>query len=261
MKLPVIVLAGGIPREGDPLFAYTAGKPKALLDMGGRPMISRVLDALQNARSVGEIVVIGLDDPADQQALQPKRPVAFLPNQGSLIQNAIAGLHWIETHYPENDIFLICSSDIPHLSGEMVDDLVASCRPFDRLLYYPIATPETIEVVYPGSKRTYTRLKGGVKFAGGDIFVAQTAVLDTNHDLWEKLTQARKHAWQIARVVGFRTLLKLLFRRMSLEEAAETAGRILGSDRPVGVIFTPHAELAMDGDKPHQIDLLRRRYE
>ncbi len=259
--LPVIVLAGGVPEPGDPLYAYTQGKPKALLDMGGQPMLTRVIAGLEAAASTGEIVVVGLDEPADRAQIESARPVDFLPNQGSIVRNVAAGLAWVADHRPEAGTFIVCSSDIPHLQGWMVDELVEACRPFDRLLYYPVATPETIESRYPDSRRTYTRLKGGVRIAGGDIFIAQTRILDTNHELWEQLTQARKHAWQIARAVGFGTLLRLLFRRMGVEEAAATAGRILGSGQPIGVVFLPHAELAMDGDKPHQIELLRRHFE
>ena len=47
-----IVVAGGIPGPDDPLYEYTQGKPKALLDMEGRTMLERVMDALQSAEAV-----------------------------------------------------------------------------------------------------------------------------------------------------------------------------------------------------------------
>ncbi len=37
--MDAIVIAGGIPVEGDPLFPFTQGKPKAMLEICGKPMI------------------------------------------------------------------------------------------------------------------------------------------------------------------------------------------------------------------------------
>jgi NDP-sugar pyrophosphorylase family protein len=44
--MDAIVIAGGIPEPGDPLYEYTQGQPKALLDIAGKPMVQWVLDAL-----------------------------------------------------------------------------------------------------------------------------------------------------------------------------------------------------------------------
>ena len=55
-RLDCIVLAGGIPRPGDPLHAETAGGTKALLDVAGRPLAQWVLDALAQAEGIGRVL-------------------------------------------------------------------------------------------------------------------------------------------------------------------------------------------------------------
>ncbi len=45
--MDAIVIAGGVPTPVEPLYPYTQGKPKALLDLCGKPMIQWVLDALE----------------------------------------------------------------------------------------------------------------------------------------------------------------------------------------------------------------------
>ena len=40
--MDAIVTAGGIPMPGEPLYEYTNGSPKALLDIAGKPMIQWV---------------------------------------------------------------------------------------------------------------------------------------------------------------------------------------------------------------------------
>ena len=55
-----VILAGGLPEPGEPMYEMTQGKSKALLDMNGRTMLERVVDALQASETIGEIVVVGL---------------------------------------------------------------------------------------------------------------------------------------------------------------------------------------------------------
>jgi hypothetical protein len=186
--------------------------------------------------------------PGSQQAV-------FLPDQGGIIANVRNGLEWLEANRPGHSEVLISTADIPLLTGTIVDAFVEQCRPFDRLLYYNVVTRENMEARFPHSNRTFVRLRE-TEIAGGDLSLAQTAVLHTNQELWEALANARKHAWQLARIVGLRTLIKLLFHRLSLGEAEQLAGEMFGA--PVRVITSGFPELAMDLDKPDQADLLHR---
>ena len=44
--MDAIVIAGGIPQPEDPLYTYSHGDSKALIDVAGKPMVQWVLDAL-----------------------------------------------------------------------------------------------------------------------------------------------------------------------------------------------------------------------
>jgi molybdopterin-guanine dinucleotide biosynthesis protein A len=251
-----VITAGGRPGPDDPLFAYTQGKPKALVDMGGRAMLERVVDGLQASRYVEDIVVVGLDA-AEVQSLHFSRPVHSVPDQGGMIQNALAGVAWARQNRPEASEVMLSSGDIPTITGPVIDSLVEDCRPFNYALYYLFATQATIEKRFPGSKRTFVPLRDG-RIAGGDLVIIQPSLVDRNPELWHALANARKHAWKLARIVGLGTLLKYLFRRLSIADLEVIGLRILG--KPIKVIVTPHAELAMDADKPQQVDLLRREF-
>lgn len=253
-----VIIAGGRPGADDPLFPYTQGKPKALLPLGSRPMLAYVLNALHNARDVEYLVVAGIEEAegaAAARELPGSQPIVFLPDRGGLVANARCGLEWLAVNRPDRSEVLISGADIPLLTGPMVDAFVDQCRPFARLAYYNVVTKEAMEQRFPHSRRTFVRLQE-VQIAGGDVILAQTAILDTNQALWEALSDARKHAWQLARIVGFRTLLRLLLHRLSLAEVEHVAGDLFGA--PVRIITSPFPELAMDADKPHQVDLLRR---
>lgn len=246
-----IVAAGGVPSPEDPIYTYTQGKVKALLDMNGRTMLERVVDGLQAARHVDNIVVVGL---ASNMGMHFQRPVHHIADQGNLIDNALAGINWLREHHPPADLILASSADIPTITGPIVDQFIELCRPFDKGLYYTFVTKEIMEKRFPHSNRTYVKLKDA-PIAGGDIILFRPEMLLENMELWEALSNARKHAWRIARAVGIGLMLKLLLRRLSFAEIEETAERLTGY--PAKIIVPPHAELAMDADKPHQVDMLR----
>jgi molybdopterin-guanine dinucleotide biosynthesis protein A len=246
-----VVIAGGLDRPEDPMYALTQGKPKALLPMGERTMLERVVDGLQDSQAVEDIVVVGL---GSDLGMTFKRPVYHLKDHGSLVANMVAGLNWARDRRPGVTAVLGASADIPLLTGEMVDRLVALCQPLDAGVYYTYATRETMEKRFPHSNRTFVKLKG-VEIAGGDIGIMNPAVLDDNEELFVALSNARKHAWKIARVVGFGLLFKFLFRRLGPPEIEVEGQKVLGY--PIKTISLPFAEPAMDADKPHQVEMLR----
>jgi MobA-like NTP transferase domain len=247
-----IVVAGGVPGPDDPLFEYTKGKPKALLDMDGRTMLERVIDALQAADNVGRIVVIGL---GSDMGMTFARPIdKHLPDAGSMVANVLSGVAWLRQTDPGVEEVLFCTSDIPTITGPIVDDFVDRCRPFDQGIYYILVTKAAMEERFPHSNRTYVKLKGA-DVAGGDMSIARVEVADAHEELWMALTDARKHAWKLARIVGIGVLFRFLFRRLGIKEIQETAERIV--QMPVKVVLDPPAELAMDADKPEQVEMLR----
>jgi hypothetical protein len=183
-----------------------------------------------------------------------RRPVHHLPDQNNLVANALAGVNWLRQQKPETKVLFLCSADIPTLTGDIVDRFIELCRPFDRAIYYSFATQATIETRFPNSKRTFVKLKD-LNIAGGDVALIHADLADSHHELWQAMTNARKHAWRLARIVGLRMLLKFLFRRVSLADIETTAERLI--NQPAKVVLSPYAELAMDADKPQQVDLLR----
>jgi GTP:adenosylcobinamide-phosphate guanylyltransferase len=247
-----IVTAGGLPGPDDPLYEYTQGRPKALLEMEGRTMLERVMDALQSSRHVERIVLVGLEDEMGMKFLRPIDQ--YLPDHGSLVGNVLAGLRWLRQDKPDLDSILFCSSDLPAMTAANVDSFVESCAPYNKGIYYIFTPREAMEARFPESKRTYVKLKG-LEVAGGDMAIAKADLADNNEELWRALTDARKHAWKLASKIGLGMLLKFLFRRLSIEDIEQTAERIIG--QPSKIVLDAPAEIAMDVDKPAQIELLR----
>jgi molybdopterin-guanine dinucleotide biosynthesis protein A len=249
-----VILAGGVAGPDDPLYALTQGKPKALLEMNGRTMLERVVDALQASNSVADIVVVGL---GSDMGMAFARPVIHVPDQGSMAGNLIAGADCLHQGYPDEVAFLICTADIPTITAPIIDAFIESCRPFDRAAYYNMISREVMEARFPHSNRTFVKLKGQ-EIAGGDLNVVRFDVLQDNHQLLQALADARKHAWRLASLVGWRMIIKLLLRQLSPSDIEAETERILG--RRAKIFLSPYAELGMDADKPEQVELLRKEF-
>ena len=213
--MDALVTAGGIPKEDDPLYVYTQGKSKALADMAGKPMAQWVLDALSGSKEVGNVVIVGLDE---SSGLTCKKPTYYLPNHGGMIDNIRAGTEKILEVNPEAGLFLIVSSDIPTITPEMVDWVVTNARQTDHSLYYHVVPKADMERRFPGSNRTYTKLKG-IEVCGGDMNVAATWTVTAQEGLWTKLEDTRKNPLKQAAMVGFDTLFLVLFRLVTVEQA------------------------------------------
>ena len=246
-----VVFAGGRPGPDDSLYPYTQGQPKALLRIDNKTLLEYVISAMQEAQSIREILIVGIDQRHD---LEFRDAVHWISDQGSLSANGMAAVDWIEKNWPNSGHILFSTSDIPAINGSVVDRFVTSCKPFNRSLYYCFVTRESLEARYPGSSRTYVRL-GNLRVAGGDMIVARPELARERRDLMDALISGRKHLWKIAQIVGLGTLMKLFLNRLDLSMVEQTASRVIG--QPVKVLVSPDAELAMDVDKVHQFEMLR----
>ncbi len=251
--MDAIVMAGGIPNPEDPLYTFLKGDAKALVDVAGKPMIQWILDALGGAKRVDNVILVGLS-PKNQ--LTCTKPLHFVPNQGRMLQNIVAGVNKALELNKKNQYVLLVSSDIPALKPEMVDWLVDTCMETKDELYYGICPREVMEKRFPNSKRTYTKLKD-IELCGADINVihVRMATEPDHMELWEALIGSRKNALRQASMVGWDTFFQLLTRSITLDDLVEKACRRIGVKGRV--IVWNHAEPCMDVDKPHQLELLR----
>jgi hypothetical protein len=249
--MDAIVTAGGIPQPEDPLYVYSHGDSKAMIDVAGKPMIQWILDALGDAKKVDNVIVIGL---SAKSGVTCKKPLYFISNQGRMLSNVVAGINKSLELNKKTQYVLLVSSDIPTLKPEMVDWLVKTCMETKDDLYYGICPREVMERRFPGSKRTYTHLKD-MDVCGADINIAHVRMATEHLDMWESLIGSRKSPLKQARIIGLGTLFALFTRQLTLEDAVRRVCERIGvSGR---AIIWQDAEPCMDVDKPHQLELLR----
>jgi len=253
--MDAIVTAGGIPLPEDPLYPYTNGDSKALVDIAGKSMIQWVLDAVGEASHIDNVIVIGL---SPKSGVSCKKPMYFISNQGRMLSNIVAGVEKSLELNPKTEYVLIASSDIPGIKADMVDWLVETCMQTKEDIYYGVIPREVMEKRYPGSNRTYTKLKD-IQLCGADMHISHVSMATEHLDMWEELIGNRKSPLKQAATIGFGTLFRVATRSITLEELVTVITKRLDiTGRP---IIWDCAEPGMDVDKPHQLELVREDME
>lgn len=249
--MDAILTAGGIPLPEDPLYPYTEGHSKAMLDIAGKPMVQWVLDALCGSSKVDNVIIIGM---SPKNGLSCSKPTHYLPNAGRMLANIVAGVNKSLELNPKTERVLIVSSDIPALTSEMVDWLVDQIETDPADLYYGVIPREKMEARFPDSRRTWTHLKG-LDVCGADINAAHVRMATEHLEMWEALIGNRKSPLRQAAAIGFGTLFMVAFRQITLADLVKRVCERIGIDGRA--IIWPWAEAGMDVDKPHQLEIMR----
>jgi GTP:adenosylcobinamide-phosphate guanylyltransferase len=251
MLLDAVITAGGIPLPDEPLYPYTQGISKALLDVAGKPMVQWVLDALGQATTINNVIVVGL---TKESGITCQKPMHFIPNKGKMLDNIRAGVRKAQEINPGINFTVLAASDTPAITPIMVDWVVDTALETDDDIYYNVIRREVMEKRFPNSKRTYTHLKG-MDVCGGDLNVIRASTASDESDIWERITNARKSPAKQAALIGYDTLLLLLLRQLTIEKTIQkVASRLKVKGR--GMVC-PYAEIGMDVDKPHQLEIMR----
>jgi len=247
MKVEAVVLAGA--RNDGKLKGVSECEYEALIKVGDRPMVEYVTDALRRAESVERTVVVG--PPELAATYDGVDGIEWVEFGSSMVENIQIG---IERLKPKGHV-LIVTSDIPLITAEAIDDFVNRCGRTKADIYYPIVRRETNESAFPGTKRTYVRLKDGV-FTGGNLALLEPAIVPACRDMIEQAVAMRKKPLKLSRMLGLRFIVKLIFNQLSLAEIEDRVQRVLGF-RGVGV-ESPYPEVGIDVDKPEDLALIER---
>jgi molybdopterin-guanine dinucleotide biosynthesis protein A len=170
--LDAIVLAGtdSNPRR------MIEGQNKAFLEFGGEPLVRRVVDALLQARSVGQVFVVGPSGRLRQALGALSERVTVVEQVGKMLANAWRAIEAVEEAFrqqtgrddPQRPL-LFLSADLPLITAAAVDDFVARCAHEDQAPAAPygmlagVAEEHSLRRYYgdaarPGVERPYVHL-------------------------------------------------------------------------------------------------------
>lgn len=247
-----IVLAGRRPGENG--FAASHGvASKALIRAGGEAMLGRVARTLLSSPSIGRVVVLAQDADAllagelDWMAAEPRISTAESADGISASVGRLAGTE--AAPYP----VLVTTADHALLRPEMVEAFIAGAAGVD--VAFAMVERKTVERVHPDTKRTWIKAANG-HFSGANLFALMTPASMRGTDFWAKAEKDRKRTLKLLSFLGLGIFLRAVTRTISLEAAAERAGRKAGFRlKPV---VLPFPEAAIDVDKPADLELAER---
>jgi len=247
-KYPVVIIAGG--RTPDKIIESGEKETeRAFIDIGGKPMVSWVLDAVRSGGFVDKILVVGnLERLTRELGLDPSD---CMQDKGSMLENYMAGLERFRS-YP---LVLSTTCDIPLITGAMLIDLIRQISAIDAEVYYPIVDVKLFDAKYPGGRRTTQVLKEGT-FTGGNVFAMNPEAMLRNRSRVETVIRDRKSPARLIRLFGLPFILKYALKQLDLKGLEAKATEILGA-RMRGVLTT-HPEIGFDVDKPDDLIMVRK---
>lgn len=242
--IPAVVTAGG--RLSGDLARRAGSDVKALATVGGATVLHRVLDALRSSPHVGRIAVVGPKEPLQSHVGDR---ATLLDEGASGIDNVRRGLAAVRESAGDGPVIL-AASDLPFLCQESLDDLI-SRSPEDADLVFPILRRAHFEARFPNMPGAWTKLADG-ELTGGSVLLVRPAAIEKNAALIERVFEARKSQWAMARLLGLGTALKFAAGRLAVSEAEARASALTGCR--CRVVWDAHPHLACDLDDAGDFD-------
>ena len=253
VRFTALILAGD-RGAADPVCQAAKVPHKCLAQVGGKPMLERVVDALVASPWVDRIAVV-LNAP---EVVSDLSGIAELIDEGRLLTLQAAGSPSRSVLKALEDLdrpipLLVTTADHALLSRQMIDHFCAECAGAGADLGVGVTTAGVLLQRYPESRRTFLRFRDE-RYSGSNLFAFLTPVSRKGAQIWRRAEQERKRPWRIAAAFGPVLLLSYLFRRLSLDEAMHRVSRRLGIEAVA--IKMPFAEAAIDVDKPEDLNLV-----
>jgi len=234
------LLAGSRP-NGDPLAQSMMLGHKALIPVGGEPMVLRPLRALLASPEIGNIIVL-TQNPADLRPVLPDDERVSIRSSSGTIAETIA--EQLADHAAEFPV-LVATADHALLDPAMIAEFTASTEGAD--LAIAVVESKPLLARFPQSQRTWIGFKGG-RYSGANLFSFASPKVLPAVGRWGEVEQDRKKGWRLLGALGPTLLLGAVLKLRTIHESAASIGRKLGIDIRVVEMSNPLA--AIDVDKP-----------
>lgn len=243
MEIDAVVLAA--KANIDKLASESDEILEANIDIAGKPMLSYVLQALEQLPEVSRIIVVGPED--GLSAYANERVIITSPGDG-LLANVQIGLSHSQTEY-----VLVATSDIPLITSERVQEFTKGAIELDADFVYAVSAKEQCLNKYPEVQRTYVKLKGAT-LTGGNLFFVKKSIVGGTWPVVEKMIKYRKSPIKMASFFGIGFLLRIFLGLAGVPEIEEYVSNLLGI-KCRAILSAP--EIGIDVDKPQDLELAR----
>ncbi len=244
MKYTAILLAGS--RPGRDSFAEQFGTDlKALIPIGGEPMVRRPVQTLLGAEDISQVIVLS-QTPERIAEVLPSDPRLNLRKSDATIATTMLEICLDkQTQWP----LLVTTADHALLDVETVDEF---CAYAEGDISIGVVESQTLLKRFPDSKRTWLRFRGGA-YTGANLFALNSPKAAAAIELWRSVEQDRKKGWRLISLLGPIVLIGTALRLLTIQDALALLGRKLGLNVDAVVLSNPLAGVDVDKPEDHAL--------
>jgi CTP:molybdopterin cytidylyltransferase MocA len=250
-----LVLAGS--RGGiDPVAEVSRKSVKAFAEIGGRPMIERVLSTLHSSGLFDSIQVslpaglpLAEECPQLDQWIQTGEVIRQNP-AASPSESVLEVLERIE----DGGTLVVTTADHPLLTVESLTTFLDRFRAGQAGASAALTSADAIRERYPDMRRTALRFRDG-NLAGCNLFAFAGSAGVPVVRFWRQLEQHRKNPLRVARFLGFGALVLYQFRLLTLGGAIRRLEKKTGVNLLAIRLDDPH--MGIDVDTPEDLQRVR----
>jgi GTP:adenosylcobinamide-phosphate guanylyltransferase len=240
MKYTAVLLAGS--RPGRDHFAAQFGTDmKALIAVGGEPMVRRPVRALLASRSIAEVIVVSQAPDRIADVIPGDRRLRFGQSRGTIAETMLAMCSDPATRWP----LLVTTADHALLDEGIVEEFARKAAGAD----IAIGVVEQKRLIHrlPRTKRTWLKFRGGA-FTGANLFALASPRVRPAIELWRSVEQDRKKGWRLIQLLGPVALAGAFLKLLTIDQVLTRIGRKLGLSICAVELSNPLA--GVDVDKP-----------
>ena len=244
--ITALVLAGQRAGASDPMAVAAGVSHKALVSVGGVPMLLRVVAVLRATPGIARIVVAIESPRVTLAGLAGLDGVLLRPTAEG--PAATAARVFAEFGTP----LLVTTADHALLTPAMVAHFL-SAAPIDAAVSVAVAGRETVLAEFPGTRRTWLSFRDGA-MTGCNLFLLSTSEARGALAFWQNIEAQRKRPLAMVRLLGPWSLLLFLLDLLNARTALATFGRQAGTT--AALVDMPFGAAAIDVDKPDDLTLV-----
>lgn len=233
----------GSRTTGDPL-AIAAGAPvKALVPVGGVPMLARVLQTLHATSWIRRVVVCGLPETHRAALGEDHASLEIVPGERTPGASAARAIAALGLEPP----ILVTTADHPLLSPATLDAFCARTIEVHADVTFGLVPIGLVRAAFPGVRRTAYRFRDG-GFCGCNLYALLSPAGCGAPTLWARIEAHRKRPWRLVGTLGPGTLVRFLLGRLAL---ADLTGLVFARTRlRVRPVFLTDPTAGFDVDTP-----------
>ena len=240
-----VVLAGSRPGS-DPLAGAFGTDLKALVPVGGKPMVRWPVEALLASDRFSQVRVLAQEPERIGEAL-PADPRLVVERSAASIAATLERLCFDPAvRWP----MLVTTADHVLLDGGMIDEFCDLGEAAD--IAIGVVERDTLMARLPQSQRTWIHFRSGA-FSGANLFLLGGTRAIPALELWRSVEQDRKKAWALLWAFGPVNFLAAALRLRTIHQTLERIGARLGAKVEAIDLSDPLAAVDVDKLADHRL--------